>query len=75
MTRPPKARIGGVCHLVKLLWLHPYDRLQVSVVWIGAGVGVTLGPDSESLDWAGVGVTLGPDSEVSVWALVSQCWG
>ena len=28
---PTWARIGGVCHLVKLPWLHPYDRLQVTV--------------------------------------------
>ena len=51
--------IGGDCHLVRLLWLHPYDRLQVTVV----------------LDWASVGVTLGPDLELSVWVLVAQCWG
>ena len=31
---PTKARIGGVCHLVKLLWLHPHDRHQEAVVLI-----------------------------------------
>ena len=51
--------IGGDCHLVKLLWLHPYDRLQVTVVWIGLVLGVTLGPNSK----------------LSVWVLVTQCWG
>ena len=56
---PTQVMIGGDCHLVKLLWLHPYDRLQVTVVWIGLVLGVTLGPDSE----------------LSVWVLVTQCWG
>ena len=28
---PTKARIGGVCNLVKLLWLHPHDRHQEAV--------------------------------------------
>ena len=32
---PTKARIGGVCHLVKLLWLHPIDRHQEAVVLTG----------------------------------------
>ena len=32
---PTEARIGGVCHLVKLLWLHPQDRHQEAVVLIG----------------------------------------
>ena len=32
-------------------------------------------PSNSSLNWAGVGVTLGPDSELSVWVLVAQCWG
>ena len=32
---PTKARIGGVCHLVKLLWLHPHDRHQEAVVLTG----------------------------------------
>ena len=32
---PTQARIGGVCHLVKLPWLHPYDRHQETVVLIG----------------------------------------
>ena len=36
---PTWAMIGGDCHLVKLLWLHPYDRLQVTVVWIGLVLG------------------------------------
>ena len=36
---PTWARIGGDCHLVKLPWLHPYDRLQVTVVWIGPALG------------------------------------
>ena len=31
---PTKARIGGVCHLVKLLWLQPHDRHQEAVVFI-----------------------------------------
>ena len=31
---PTKAGIGGVCHLVKLLWLHPHDRHQEAVVLI-----------------------------------------
>ena len=30
-----EARIGGVCHLVKLLWLHPHDRHQKAVVLTG----------------------------------------
>ena len=32
---PTKARIGGVCHLVKLLWLHPHARHQEAVVLTG----------------------------------------
>ena len=32
---PTKGRIGGVCHLVKLLWLHPHDRHQEAVVLTG----------------------------------------
>ena len=36
---PTSAGIGGVCHLVKLPWLHPYDRLQVTVVLIGLVLG------------------------------------
>ena len=32
---PTEARIGGVYHLVKLLWLHPHDRHQEAVVLIG----------------------------------------
>ena len=32
---PIKARIGGACHLVKLLWLHPHDRHQEAVVLTG----------------------------------------
>ena len=32
---PTKARIGGVCHLVKLLLLHPHDRHQEAVVLTG----------------------------------------
>ena len=32
---PTKAEIGGVCHLVKLLRLHPHDRHQEAVVLIG----------------------------------------
>ena len=32
---PTKARIGGACHLVKLLWLHPHDRHQEAVVLTG----------------------------------------
>ena len=32
---PTEARIGGACHLVKLLWLHPHDRHQEAVVLIG----------------------------------------
>ena len=31
--------IGGDCHLVRLLWLHPAGRLQVTVVWIGPLLG------------------------------------
>ena len=48
---PTQVMIGGDCHLVNLLWLHLYDRLQVTVVWIAAGIGVTLGPDSELSVW------------------------
>ena len=33
---PMEARIGGVCHLVKLLWLHPHDRHQEAVVLTGS---------------------------------------
>ena len=43
---PTKIMIGGDCHLVKLLWLHHYDKLQVTVVLDWASVGVELGPDS-----------------------------
>ena len=32
---PTEARIGGACHLVKLLWLHPHDRHQEAVVLTG----------------------------------------
>ena len=32
---PTEAGIGGACHLVKLLWLHPHDRHQEAVVLTG----------------------------------------
>ena len=31
---PTKAGIAGVCHLVRLFWLHPHDRHQEAVVLI-----------------------------------------
>ena len=51
--------IGGDCHLVRLLWLHPAEQA----------------PSNSSLDWAIVGVTLGPDSEISVWVLGTHVGG
>ena len=43
MTCPPKLRIGGVRHLVRLPWLHPYgqtpsnSRLDVDLEQEGIG--------------------------------------
>ena len=34
MTHPTEAKIDGVCHLVKLLWLHPNDRHQEALDFI-----------------------------------------
>ena len=44
---PTEAGIGGACHLVKLLWLHPMADTRKQVERLS------------SLDWASVKVTMG----------------